>query len=185
MNNKTIAKITVDLVILLCSVFLLAHNLVWKSAAAWQPAVFVLLVMIAVIAGMDIFRQLKKKQTNHMEIDTEHHAEIRQLILLDEQDKPVKSWDMAGKTALIIGKKGKDEEVDVDLEDCEYSSFIDTQHAALNFCLDSWYLEDLGSQNGVKIKKVEDGVCYKVLNRPCKVSAGDVIHIALTRLLLT
>ncbi len=86
---------------------------------------------------------------------------------------------------MIIGKKNDEEEVDVDLEDCEYSTFIDSQHAVLNFCLDSWYLEDLGSQNGVKIKKVEDGGCYQVTNRPCRLSAGDIIYIANTRLLLT
>lgn len=48
-------------------------------------------------------------------------------MLLDEHDKPLKSWDLAGKTALIIGKKNDDEDVDVDLEDWEYSTFIQYQ----------------------------------------------------------
>jgi len=108
-----------------------------------------------------------------------------QLVLLDERDKPLKSWDLAGRTALIIGKKNETEDVDVDLTECEYSTFIDELHGVLNYCLDSWYIEDLGSKNGIKIKKVEDGGCYKVTNRPCKVSAGDVIYVANTRLLLT
>ena len=33
-------------------------------------------------------------------------------------------------------------------------------------------MEDLGSQNGVKVGKVEDGECYRVIHRPCKVVAG-------------
>ena len=35
-----------------------------------------------------------------------------------------------------------------------------------------WYVEDLNSQNGVQVKKVEDGICYKVLNRPLQSYAG-------------
>ena len=104
---------------------------------------------------------------------------------MDEQNKPIKSWELSGKISIVIGKKNEDEEVDVDLEDCEYSTFIDPQHAALNFCQNSWFVEDLNSQNGVQVKKVEDGVCYKVLNRPCRVMPGDIIYIANTKLLLT
>ena len=110
---------------------------------------------------------------------------IRQMVLLDEQNKPIKSWELSGKISVIIGKKNEEEEVDVDLEDCEYSTFINPQHAALNFCQNFWYVEDLNSQNGVQVKKVEDGICYKVLNRPCRVMPGDIIYIANTRLLLT
>ncbi len=110
---------------------------------------------------------------------------IERLILLDEQNKPVKSWDMEGRTAMLIGRSGGEEDVDVDLEDCAYSSFIDFLHAALNFAQDQWYVEDLGSQNGIKIRKVVDGECYKVMGRPCKVEAGDILYIANTRLLLS
>lgn len=110
---------------------------------------------------------------------------IERLILLDEQNKPVKSWDMEGRTAMLIGRNGGEEDVDVDLEDCAYSSFIDFLHAALNFAQDQWYVEDLGSQNGIKIRKAVDGECYKVMGRPCKVEAGDILYIANTRLLLS
>ena len=110
---------------------------------------------------------------------------VQRLVLLDEQGKPIKSWDLQGRISLIIGKSGQNQELDVDLGDCEYSGFIDFQHAVLNFSLDQWYVEDLESQNGVKIKKVEDGECYRVIHRPCKVTAGDVLYIANTRLLLT
>lgn len=110
----------------------------------------------------------------------------RQLILLNEEEKPIRAWDLTGKTAMIIGRKHRDAEVDVDLNDCEYSALINVQHAVLNFSLDTWYLEDLGSQNGIRIKKVEDGICYQVTqSRPCKISAGDVIYIAKTMLLFT
>ena len=51
--------------------------------------------------------------------------------------------------------------------------------------MDQWYVEDLESHNGVKVKKVEDGECYRVLHRPCRVTAGDILYIANTTLLLT
>lgn len=146
----------------------------------------ILIYLCALISAVDLLIQLKAK--DHKIYKTSWNYEdgkAGQLVLLDEHDKPVRSWDLAGKTALILGKKNDREEVDVDLTECEYSTFINDQHAVLNFCLDSWYLEDLGSQNGVKIKKVEDGGCYQVTNRPCRVSAGDVIYLASTRLLLT
>ncbi len=129
----------------------------------------------------------ERKETDTMlpEPEATPSHSIQRLLLLDEDGKPIKSWDLQGRVSLIIGKAGQDQELDIDLSDCEYSSFIDFQHAVLNFCLDQWYVEDLESQNGVKVKKVEDGECYRVLHRPCKVMAGDILYIANTRLLLT
>lgn len=177
-------KIVLDLAVLICSVLFNLCFFYLNRKGMW---IQIPIGAVSILALADI-----------LVLVTPHHTKIRQsaaeygtmtgasqLVLLDEKENPVKSWDLAGKTALIIGKKNEEEEIDVDLEDCEYSTFIDPQHAVLNFCLDSWYLEDLGSQNGVKIKKVEDGGCYQVTNRPCRLSAGDIIYIANTRLLLT
>lgn len=177
-------KIVLDLAVLICSVLFNLCFFYLNRKGMW---IQIPIGAVSILALADV-----------LVLVTPHHTKIRQsaaeygtmsgasqLVLLDEKENPVKSWDLAGKTALIIGKKNEEEEIDVDLEDCEYSTFIDPQHAVLNFCLDSWYLEDLGSQNGVKIKKVEDGGCYQVTNRPCRLSAGDIIYIANTRLLLT
>lgn len=151
-----------------------------------------LVLFLAAVAGMGIalhdFMFLCGGQDGEnalLEQETYQPYKVQRLILLDDQGKPVKSWDLQGKVSFIIGKAGQGQELDIDLSDCEYSSFIDFQHAVLNFCLDQWYVEDLGSQNGVKIRKVEDGECYKVIHRPCKVAAGDILYIANTKLLLT
>ena len=110
---------------------------------------------------------------------------IRELVILDEKDKPLKAWNLSGRTALIIGRKNQDEEVDIDLGDCEYSALIEPQHAVLNFSEERWYLEDISQENGVRIRKAEDGMNYRLTGRPCRVGAGDVIYIANTKLLLT
>lgn len=184
MKTKKTIKIAADVIILLCSGILLLSIYIGDVDRRWFWTLFWILVLFIVGAVIDLKVQMSRKPTNGMSQPADDMT-IRQLILLDEQDKPIKSWDLSGKTAVVIGKKNEEEEVDVDLEDCEYSTFINPQHAALNFCRNFWYIEDLNSQNGVQVKKVEDGICYKVLNRPCRVMPGDIIYIANTRLLLT
>lgn len=185
MKTKRTVKAAADIVILLCSGILLFSIYVGDVDKRWFWPLFWMLFLFVIGAVVDIAFQIQGKTTELENSLQVADAVIRQLILLDEQNKPIKSWELSGKIAVVIGKKNEDEEVDVDLGDCEYSTFINPQHAALNFCQNHWYIEDLSSQNGVQVKKVEDGGCYKVLNRPCKVRPGDVIHIANTRLLLT
>lgn len=179
------SKISVDSIILLCSGILLVSVYRWDMDKKWIWVLMLMLFLVMIAAIGDLVVQIRGKKIVEESVRTSNGLIIQQLILLDDQDRPVKSWELSGKIAVVIGKKNEDEEVDVDLEDCEYSTFINPQHAVLNFCQDFWYIEDLGSQNGIKIKKVEDGVCYKVLNRPCKVMPGDIIFIANTKLLLT
>lgn len=106
------------------------------------------------------------------------------LQLLDEAGESVCSWSLEGQTAVVIGRRGHGAEVDVDLKGCESHGWINVQHATLNYSMGTWYLEDLDSRHGTKIRKVEDGDCYQVPPyRPCKISAGDVIYIAKTKLL--
>lgn len=181
MERRRKIKIGLDISILICAMFLIFGLLFQGNDGWWIGG----LVFIALAAAVDLQGRIRKKEARENLEGFPSVVEARQLMLLDENEKPLKSWDLAGKTALIIGKKNEEEDVDVDLEDCEYSAFIDNQHAVLNYCLDSWYLEDLGSQNGVKIRKAEDGICYQVTGRPCRILAGDVIYIANTCLLLT
>ena len=184
-NKRSKRKnIVSDIFILLCGGGLVLGILRYIRIQRWM---FLLLIvigicMISVLFSLVVSCRLDKKAKEAERLEKD---EIQRLILLDAQGKPVKSWNLEGKTSLIIGKMGQNQELDVDLSDCEYSSFIDFQHAVLNFSVDQWYVEDLESHNGVKVRKVEDGECYRVLHRPCKVAAGDVLYIANTKLLLT
>lgn len=176
-----------DILIILCGIILAYFIL--KEIRSWRitPA-FLLAVAVGTAYGLYDFFSLyggKASTASSYVPETVQTQGIQRLLLLDEDGKPIRSWDLQGRVSLIIGKAGQDQELDIDLSDCEYSSFIDFQHAVLNFCLDQWYVEDLGSQNGVKVRKVEDGECYKVIHRPCRVVAGDILYIANTKLLLT
>lgn len=187
MRQGKSVKQVVDILIALCGIGLVYYIL--KEIKTWRitPLLLVAVSVITIWVLIDFFLLYggTKKRMYSYESDVVQTHGIQRLLLLDESGKPIKSWDLQGKISLIIGKAGQNQELDIDLSDCEYSSFIDFQHAVLNFCLDQWYVEDLGSQNGVKVRKVEDGECYKIIHRPCRVVAGDVLYIANTKLLLT
>ncbi len=188
-NRKRIKR-TLDILIFLVGIGVIYCTL--KEMETWRiaPALIAVVAAGMALALYDLIRSTNKKTAEISFIEPDFVPgqdghEIERLILLDEEGKPIKSWDLQGKVSQIIGKAGQDQELDIDLSDCEYSSFVDFQHAALNFCLDQWYVEDLGSQNGVKVRKVEDGECYRVIHRPCRVVSGDILYIANTKLLLT
>lgn len=187
--KKEMKKAMCDMVILLAALALAVSAWYHRAGSGLFGALLAAALLCAVLAAADLFWQLCRKKEIQMEAAQapEEPLAIQELLLLDEYNKPVKSWGMAGKTALVIGRRNEneEEEIDVDLEGCEYSTFVDSRHAVLNYCLDRWYLEDLGSVNGVRVQKAEDGCCYKVTNRPCRVAAGDIIYIANTKLLLT
>lgn len=176
-----------DILIVLCGIsfvyFILEEMKTWRFTPVFL--VVVIIGMVWVLFDCVFLYVRKNSEMFSYETETVQTHGIQRLLLLDEDGKPIKSWDLQGRVSLIIGKAGQDRELDIDLADCEYSSFIDFQHAVLNFCMDQWYVEDLGSQNGVKVRKVEDGECYKIIHRPCRVVAGDVLYIANTKLLLT
>lgn len=191
MEKSRKIKIAADVIMLFCGLILLIilRYGLWDKEKSIMVEIGLFLCMVVILADLSIQFLIKAKISLSRTLEETGNIKtgmgIERLILLDEQNKPVKSWDMTGRTAMLIGRSGGEEDVDVDLEDCTYSSFIDFLHAVLNFAQDEWYVEDLGSQNGIKIRKVVDGECYKVMGRPCKVEAGDILYIARSRLLLS
>lgn len=178
-------KIT-DAGIMLCAAGLAVYTAVWlEEAGRWL--LFAVFMVIAIFALNDLIDQFAphKREKKYGRPEGWDRT-IRELILLDENEKPIKAWDLAGKVSLLIGRDNPQEPVDVDLEECEYSSLIDEQHAVLNYCMDAWYVEDLNSLNGIRIRKLSDGLCYRVMkNRPCRLEPGDMLFIANTKLLIT
>ena len=172
-------------IIMICCLSVMA---VWYFKLSTEIMLTSLIAALLILAFflIDCLKQLEKKDEQAVKEQAASVFLAHELALLDEEEKPIRSWNLLGKTAVIIGRRYKDAEVDVDLSDCEYSALINVQHAVLNYCLDSWYLEDLGSQNGIQIRKADDGKCYRITtSRPCKITAGDVIYIAKTKLLVT
>jgi len=181
-------KIGIDITIMILSC--LGVVAAWYLGMPWKIVLTGLIAAVFIITFFlnDCMRQLGGNDALAFREQAATAFAIHELILLNEDEKPIRSWNLTDKTAVVIGRKDKEAEVDVDLDlsDCEYGALISHQHAVMNYCLDSWYIEDLGSQNGIQIKKVDDGKRYQVAaSRPCKLSAGDVIYIAKTKLLFT
>ena len=75
--------------------------------------------------------------------------------------------------------------VDIDLSQSPYAAMIDVEHAVLNYADGNWYLEDLGSTNGISLKKFDDNEVYRLNgSEPCKLDLGDMIFIGMCRLKL-
>lgn len=157
MEKSRKIKIAADVIMLFCGLILLIilRYGLWDKEKSIMVEIGLFLCMVVILADLSIQFLIKAKISLSRTLEETGNIKtgmgIERLILLDEQNKPVKSWDMTGRTAMLIGRSGGEEDVDVDLEDCAYSSFIDFLHAALNFAQDQWYIEDLGSQNGIKI----------------------------------
>lgn len=110
---------------------------------------------------------------------------ITELVLLSEEDTELMAWNLYGKTAALIGRAGKGSEADIDLSSGPYASMVDKEHAVLNYSAGDWYVEDLGSKNGLSVKKGEDGKIYRLsADSLCKLEKGDCLYVGMNRLLL-
>lgn len=108
---------------------------------------------------------------------------ITELTLLNENDEVIAAWEMYGKTSLVIGRDVGENQVNVNLSEAAFASMIDREHAVLNYSDGRWYVEDLGSKNGISVIK-SDGRKYQLApDKPCLLDMGDILYIAMTKLL--
>ena len=114
-----------------------------------------------------------------------HQGKVRQIILLNENNEEMNSWDIFGRASIVIGRDEGENEVDIDLSQVTYAGFIEIEHAVLNYAGGYWYIEDLHSKNGVKVQKKGDSRAYKLAtDKPCLLESGDIIYIARTKMLI-
>ena len=112
-------------------------------------------------------------------------ARITRIDLVSEEGSAIASWELYQKVSAVIGKDCGENQVDIDLGRSEYRSLVDVHHAVLNYAEGNWYVEDLGSKNGVVVQKAADGRKYKLSpDQPCKLQYGDTLLIGMSRLKL-
>lgn len=108
---------------------------------------------------------------------------ITEAVLLSEENTELMTWNMYGKVALVIGRNQREHQVDIDLRESPFASMVDGEHAVLNFSGGSWFVEDLGSTNGLSIKK-DDRKIYKLApDTLCRVERGDCLFVGRNQLL--
>lgn len=139
------------------------------------------MIALAIVSGLAICMVLIVKTNN---IDKDRDA-IKSIALINEENEIIREWELWQKVAMVIGKETSSNYVDIDLKDSIYSNLIEDEHAVLNYAGATWYVEDLCSENGVGIKKIDDGIQYRaVKNSPCRIKKGDILFIGKTKLLL-
>ena len=122
MKKNRWIKTGADMVILLCSVILCVQIYFESHRLEQSLLIFYLLVFVGVLALADLIYQVycQKRKENIQEKQEPSKTGVQEtgrLILLDEEDQPVKSWDIAGRISILIGKSGGEDDVDVDLDD--------------------------------------------------------------------
>ena len=148
--------------------------------------------IISFRATKEIYNIKEEREREHYvfldrvkEIETIENNQIKKIIVKDENDYDIKTWDVGRANSILIGKKLHTNKVDVDLTNSIYSSLVSRVHGVLNRVEDIWYYEDLGSKNGSGIEKKSDRRKIKLKpNRAIKVESGDIIHIATTKILI-
>lgn len=110
-------------------------------------------------------------------------AHAKKVVLINEQGQTLMEWSLENKTSLIIGKSADGENVDIDLTGSAVAQMISKQHAVLNYTEKGWYVDDIDSKNGTRVKKITQNSIMDVkLVGAIEVEVGDIIYIANTML---
>jgi len=154
-------------------------NILWISAIA--------AAVCFCMAFLDQKREKRHSDGSSEASGTEPDATgmVTELVLLSEEDTELMVWNLYGRVSVLIGRSGKDSEADIDLGQGPYAGMVDPEHAVLNYSSGRWYAEDLGSRNGLSVKKSADGKVYRLSpDTPCRLEKGDCLHVGMNRLLL-
>lgn len=174
--NLIIAVLCFFIVVLLCRKMSTAVYRIWVFLAAGLGIIHL------------FFHQTRRRRERLTDLDDfdrpadDKDGALTELVLLNENDHPLATWNIYGKNGVVIGRDVGENQVTVNLNHTTYASMIDVEHAVLNFIGDDWCIEDISERNGVSIQK-KDGKKYKLsYGKPCRLERGDIIYIALTRL---
>lgn len=111
-------------------------------------------------------------------------GKVTEVVLLNEEDQPLASWTLYGKTGMVIGRDSGENQVNINLANSTYASTVEVEHAVLNYAAGCWYVEDLSSKNGVSVQKADKRKYKLAPGHPCRLASGDILYIGLVRLML-
>jgi hypothetical protein len=121
----------------------------------------------------------------HREEIVADESNISGIELVNEDNEIIRTWNIGERISFTIGKNGSPEEMLIDLSSSIYSSFIENDHAVLNYAAGKWYIEDLSEKSGIAIKKADDDMKYRIVkDAPCELKRGDILFISKVKLLI-
>lgn len=182
MNRKRAIDITI-LSVLIAILFITGiykEQIRESNLLLWGTGIMACIFSLLAIKDREIPKRAVGR--GRMKLPTDKKV-VMEAVLLSEEDTELSVWDMYGKTALLIGRDGKEKQVDIDLGKSPYAGMVDVEHAVLNFSTGQWFVEDLGSKNGISMKK-NDGKRYRLASgTPCRIERGDCLYVGANRLL--
>lgn len=158
----------------------------WRGTLLWSSGILCICFLVLAAKDRNTGQEAAGRTGKGLPSDKQLVTEI---VLLSEEDTELALWDIYGKTAMVIGRdvrgnSSHENQVDIDLSQGPFASMVDVEHAVLNYSAGNWYVEDLGSANGISVKKA-DGKVYKLSpDNPCRLERGDCLNVGLNRLLL-
>ncbi|NLP15079.1 MAG: FHA domain-containing protein [Clostridium sp.] len=174
-NKNTVWLYVIDALIVLvfistlCYIYLVNDNQILKYIGYGIIVIFGAFVIVRILTIL---------------LAGQNESAITKLVLISEDGRGIKSWNIKGKVSLLVGRNTKNNEVDIDLSNVEYSELISRQHAVLNYAEGAWYIEDIGSSYGTGLKKVNEERFKLDIERLYELSLGDIIYIANTKIMV-
>ncbi len=177
MNRKT----TLDITIVLSGITGMILSYTYLEDPVKRQASLAVLGIVSLV--FFLLAAADRERTGQAEDRRAGREGISELLLLGEEDNITDIWDIYGKTSIVFGRDEGENQVDVDLKNTDYAGTVDKEHAVMNFSGGSWYIEDLESENGTRIRRSGEDKAYKISFRePCRVGKGDVIYLGLAPL---
>lgn len=168
---------------ILMAVFAIAW--IYLDASGLRTAILAITGLLAVLFLILGIRNRNKQIEPVREVVLTPRGNITEIVLLSEEDTDLAAWEIYGKTSMVIGRDLGENHVDINLAEATYASMVDIEHAVLNYAAGNWYVEDLGSENGISIQKASDGRRYKLASEQmCRLEPLDILYIGMTRMVL-
>ncbi len=143
-----------------------------------------LLGAVGAVSLLFIYADMNQRHKRRDGYDT-GKTEISEILLLGEDNNITDTWDIYRKTSIVFGKDAGENQVDINLKNTDYAGTVDGEHAVMNYSNGRWYIEDLDSENGTRIRRNGVDKPYRVSSRePCKVEKGDIIYLGLAPLMV-
>ena len=181
-KGKPVAALVLSILILITSLAFAGFVFEYDGEYSYlRPyALYMLAIVVAIWLFTEILTIIRfAKVLNEKGLSRSLKNSVAALVLMNANDAGIRTWDLRNKTGLIIGRGNDSSDVDIDLSDTEYFSFISTQHAVLNFTEKGWMLTDACSQNGTSLlrRKAKQKLLLAP-GEPVPIRNGDVIYIA-------
>ena len=159
----------------------LATCIIYLHIEVWIKVVIELCLLIFAVSFMVIqyIRTINRLKVKTVDAQVQvGRKSIENVVLLNEDKRIIKSWNISGKAGLVIGRNIDNNQVDIDLSDLAVYETISEEHAVMNYSNGNWFIEDSDSEWGTGVKKAyENNIHYLNKSEQIRLEPQDYIYI--------